>query len=567
MSTEETYQKIYTNSWAFIIGINKYKHTSPLNYVINDAKAIADILVKKFKFPKENISLLTDVAATQEKIRKNFHKFTRKDKIHPNDRLLVFFAGHGYTMQGKRGEVGFLVPVDGKPEDIDSLIRWDEFTRGADLIPAKHVFFIMDACYGGLAILRTPSFGNMRFLGDMLQRYTRQALTAGKANETVADGNGIRSGHSIFTAHLLNGLEGDAYTEDGIITANGIMAYVYDQVGRDQYSHQTPHFGFIDGDGDFIFDTSVLNKKQQDKKTNLKKGQVGGEKGDDDILINTSPQIALLNKSKKTVVEIMKELLSDPKKKIELEDFIISHVKSFLDKTDLRHFPTQGIGDKKKDFAERLKKYDEITVNLQQISILLAKWGNKYQIQLLEKILKLIAEADKGSSGIALWLKLNWYPIQLIMYSAGISALSSKNYKVLKIVFETIIREDSRSDYNHLVIPVGSNLADVHDAFKWLPGYEKHYVPKSEYLFKSLQPMLEDLLFLGKSYENFFDTFEILFALEFAHLTDKRWGPFGRFGWKHKSHRGENSPFNLIMKEANKEKEKWKFIQAGLFNS
>jgi hypothetical protein len=43
----------------------------------------------------------------------------------------------------------------------------------------------------------------MRFLRDMLQRFSRQVLTAGKADETVADENGPRPGHSIFTSHLL----------------------------------------------------------------------------------------------------------------------------------------------------------------------------------------------------------------------------------------------------------------------------------------------------------------------------------------------------------------------------
>ena len=42
------------------------------------------------------------------------------------------------------------------------------------------------------------------------------------------------------------------------------MAYVYERVGRDEYSHQTPHYGFIDGEnllaaeGSFSNEGSVL---------------------------------------------------------------------------------------------------------------------------------------------------------------------------------------------------------------------------------------------------------------------------------------------------------------------
>ncbi len=405
----------------------------------------------------------------------------------------------------------------------------------------------------------------MRFLGDMLQRFTRQALTAGKANETVSDGNGVKPGHSIFTAHLLEGLEGKAATEDGIITASGIMAYVYDRVGRDQYSHQTPHFGFVDGDGDFIFDTSLLEQKQSTHKTELTEGKAEGETGDDDILINTSPQIVSTNNTKESVVSITKELLSDEKKKIELEDFVFQYVRKFLDATDLRHFPVQGSNIQKEEFAERLKAYESASTDLQHILILLGKWGNQNQIHLLEKVFQRIAEADKGASGFILWIRLNWYPIQLLMYSAGISALSAKNYPALKMILETKVDEDTNSGRrSEIVVPVSSNLSEIHDNFKWLTGHDRHYVPRSEYLFKNLQPTLEDLLYLGKSYEELFDQFEILSALDFAYLTNGTWGPYGRFGWKHNSY-GRTSPFDALVEEANSKGEHWEPIKAGFF--
>ena len=64
--------------------------------------------------------------------------------------------------------------------------------------------------------------------------------------------------HSVFYGHLLQGLDGGAATPDGIISANGIMSYVYEKVAKDVNSRQTPHFGFIDGDGDFIFKAPML---------------------------------------------------------------------------------------------------------------------------------------------------------------------------------------------------------------------------------------------------------------------------------------------------------------------
>jgi uncharacterized caspase-like protein len=230
-------------------------------HAANDASAVAEILTKKFGFPTENMQVLLDSAATRENIVKEFLLLADSSKVGPDDRILIFFAGHGHTVSGRRGETGFLVPVDGKADELATLIRWDELTRNADLIGAKHMLFLMDACYGGLALTRkTIPPGSMRFLKDMLQRYSRQVLTAGKADEVVSDAGGTRPNHSIFTSHLLDGLDGAAILAGAPITGHGLMSYVYEKVGNDPHSRQTPHFGFFDGDGDFIFDISILAK-------------------------------------------------------------------------------------------------------------------------------------------------------------------------------------------------------------------------------------------------------------------------------------------------------------------
>jgi hypothetical protein len=104
----------------------------------------------------------------------------------------------------------------------------------------------------------------------MLQRYSRQVLTAGKADEVVADAGGPIPNHSVFTDHFIQGLQGKAATGDGVITANGVMAYVYDRVAKDLHSQQTPHYGFLDGDGDFIFKAPSLNELTETDRLGMK---------------------------------------------------------------------------------------------------------------------------------------------------------------------------------------------------------------------------------------------------------------------------------------------------------
>lgn len=144
----------YAESRALVIGINDYHHVSKLHYATNDAKAVAEVLQRKFGFPEDRVTLLLDGTATKAAIVEAFLSYATSGG---DDRIIVFFAGHGHTITSSRGEVGYLVPVDASPENLASLIRWDDLTRNADLIPAKHIFFIMDACYGGVGFLKTAS--------------------------------------------------------------------------------------------------------------------------------------------------------------------------------------------------------------------------------------------------------------------------------------------------------------------------------------------------------------------------------------------------------------------------
>ena len=134
MPHEDVYQPRYENSWALIIGINGYQKVSPLRFARGDAEGVSQILQARFKFEPARITLLLDCDATRQGILQSF--FSLRKEAGPDDRVLVFFAGHGHTESGRRGDVGFLVPVDGDANDLSTLIRWDELTRNGDLIDA-----------------------------------------------------------------------------------------------------------------------------------------------------------------------------------------------------------------------------------------------------------------------------------------------------------------------------------------------------------------------------------------------------------------------------------------------
>ena len=97
------------------------------------------------------------------------------------------------------------------------------------------------------------------------------------------------------------------------------MAYVYDKVGSDTQSRQTPHFGFIDGDGDFIFDTSAL--AELDSKSSSSQSDSEPEVGLDILIKAPSFQMPSVLQEE-TVAEIMKRLISNPSETIKLSDYV-----------------------------------------------------------------------------------------------------------------------------------------------------------------------------------------------------------------------------------------------------
>jgi peptidoglycan/xylan/chitin deacetylase (PgdA/CDA1 family)/uncharacterized caspase-like protein len=243
------------SAWALVIGIDDYAQWPKLQYAVRDAKALGQTLVEKFGLAPDHVVTLLNREATRQGILEAFHGKLAHGAVQKNDRVFVFFAGHGATRTLSSGrDLGYIVPADAgtTPEQLASdAIPMTEVQNIAESLPARHVLFVMDACYSGLGLTRGGAPGG-NFMRDNARRIGRQMLTAGGADQMVADGG--PNGHSVFTWTLLQGLGGKAdLNGDGIITATELAAYVAPAVAA--VSHQTPAFGSLPGSegGEFVF--------------------------------------------------------------------------------------------------------------------------------------------------------------------------------------------------------------------------------------------------------------------------------------------------------------------------
>ena len=241
----------YADSWAVVIGINNYAKWPKLEYAVNDAQAVRKALIDSFGFAPERVVLLQDAQASRNGILSAFHDEMSEGVVKRNDRVFVFYAGHGATRTLNSGrEVGYIIPADADPENTATdAIPMTEIRNIAESLSARHVFFVMDACYSGLGLTRGGGGG---FLRDNAKRIGKQMLTAGGADQLVADGG--PGGHSIFTWTFLQALSGKGdLNGDGFMTATELAAYVAPAVAG--VSGQTPAFGSLPGSqgGEFIF--------------------------------------------------------------------------------------------------------------------------------------------------------------------------------------------------------------------------------------------------------------------------------------------------------------------------
>ncbi len=253
---------LYRNSYALLIGINEYQNVPKLEYAVNDVKALRDVLVKSYGFDAAKITVLTDAQATKDGITRALARVTGRARVQREDRILIYFSGHGQTVPTyDGGSKGFLIPVDAQvnlndlsdPEPyLSTCFPMNAVWETLDLCPAKHVLLIADACYGGL-LARTRNLGA---IGDvsaqaLAKRKARQVMTGGGSGERTFEDP--KWGHGAFTYKLLDELQSRAREPGAVFTTQELFVALQRSVSSVTKGRQTPQLADRDTEGEFLF--------------------------------------------------------------------------------------------------------------------------------------------------------------------------------------------------------------------------------------------------------------------------------------------------------------------------
>jgi tetratricopeptide (TPR) repeat protein len=231
-------------SYAVVIGVSQYPKLDSkfqLKFTERDADAIYTILISKEggNFRAENVRKLTGAKATYANIKDALENWlpsvTKED-----DRVLVYFAGHGFVFGGKV----YLAPNDLDGKNIPGT-GYSTEALGATFgskIKGKWKVLLTDACHSGAVQSETDA----RTINGRLLDLNRSlfSLAASRDREQSFEDSSFGGGHGVFTYNVVKGLQGLAdESKDGIVTADELSAYVQTNVREQSGKRQNPTVG------------------------------------------------------------------------------------------------------------------------------------------------------------------------------------------------------------------------------------------------------------------------------------------------------------------------------------
>jgi hypothetical protein len=269
------------HSYAVVIGVSDYrKDFSHLEGAYPDAVRVKDFLLNEAEFDK--VYLLTNYAATPDRIRQLMDEVIPKLVVGRNDRFVFYFSGHGTQRPVGDKILGYLVLSDaGQTEyskmiSMDSVGEWDRI-----LEPINQVLFVLDSCFSGAAGIQIKSSPEEMQL-KRLSKYAHHLITAGTANQTSVASVKLWGG-SLFTSAFIAGASGRADAEnsdfgkDGIISLKELMDYVGRRIDAEASTNKAikmspevfalqasseGEFFFLDRDKrDFVPDAALVAQK------------------------------------------------------------------------------------------------------------------------------------------------------------------------------------------------------------------------------------------------------------------------------------------------------------------
>ncbi|WP_298356732.1 tetratricopeptide repeat protein [Runella sp.] len=220
-------------TWALIVGVSKYQYIDSLRYA--DALAFYNYLISPAggSVPKSNIQLLVNEKATFGQLDRALGNLL--DFVKPNDRVFVYFSGHGDQETKTIAQRGFLLTHDSFTSNYNStafaVIYLQDYIATLSTKNQAQVVMFLDACRAGK--LAGSEIGGVQLTGQQLLKQVSNEVKfmACQANEVSLEGQQWGGGRGLFSYHLIRGLQGLADADQDLkVTLRELERYMEDHV-------------------------------------------------------------------------------------------------------------------------------------------------------------------------------------------------------------------------------------------------------------------------------------------------------------------------------------------------
>jgi Caspase domain len=250
---------------ALLIGNSRYREPSwtPLDDVPLQLAQLENGLKEHF----DTVKVVQDLEALP--LLNTINDFFRQYWNDNSARLLIYYAGHGYTEIQRNESRGYITGIDtpridGTQQAYDAArpraISMLEILALLERAPARSILFLFDSCCTGTIFTNrfTNRAGNDPprpltpvTVRQLMDRPARDIITAGRSDQRVP-------AHSPIPALFLAALNGaaDRYKR-GVISSSEIHAYLVDRVLQMRDINLTPQVGRLPNpefaEGTFLF--------------------------------------------------------------------------------------------------------------------------------------------------------------------------------------------------------------------------------------------------------------------------------------------------------------------------
>ena len=226
------------NTFAVIIGNEKYAEDVTVPYAAHDAQVFKEYVQRTFGVPEKQINYIEN--AGLNKIRTAVRWLAKAMEVtNGKGRAIFYYAGHGIPDEASKA--AYLLPVDGMSGDIESAYPLSKLYQELGAIPSERITVFLDACFNGgkrdgdmLASARGVAIKAKTAAphGNMV------VFTAAQGDETAFALNSQQ--HGLFTYYILKKLQ----DSKGNVSLGELGDYLTKEVKRESFEKnnkiQTP---------------------------------------------------------------------------------------------------------------------------------------------------------------------------------------------------------------------------------------------------------------------------------------------------------------------------------------